>query len=306
MNNDFEINKMYHGFKLVKDETNNDIHSQSKLFKHIKSGAELIYISNEDNNKTFCISFKTPPKSDNGIAHIMEHSVLCGSKKYPVKDPFFTLVNSSLNTFLNAMTFSDKTMYPFASQNSKDFKNLLGIYLDAVFYPNLLKDSTILHQEGWHYHLENKTDELKYSGVVYGEMQGAFSSPESVLNSECQMSLFPDTCYNFESGGIPKEIPSLTQQEFEKFHQTYYHPSNSKLFIYGNGDIKAHLKYINDEYLSDFEKIEIAPKIDVQQSFDNMIVKEFTYPIPDNVDINNQYFLGLNFATDGLQNSRDL
>ena len=306
MKNTFKLNQKYFGFELISEEMIEDIHSITRIFKHEKSGAELIYISNDDDNKSFCINFKTPPTSDNGIAHIMEHSVLCGSKNYQVKDPFMSLVNSSLNTFLNAMTFSDKTMYPFASQNSKDFKNLLGIYLDAVFYPNLLTDPTVLHQEGWHYHLEKETDELEYRGVVYGEMQGAFSSPESVLSSKTQSSLYPDTCYKNESGGIPAAIPSLTQKEFETFHQTYYHPSNAKLFIYGNGDIEAHLKFIDENYLNDFEKIEINPEIKIQATFSSISENEYNYPVPENLEIEDQYFISYNFATSGAQNSRDI
>lgn len=302
----YKLGEVYHGFKLTEMEDINDIHSAYKIFTHEKSGAQLFYLSNDDNNKVFDISFKTPPKSSNGIAHIMEHSVLCGSKNYPVKDPFMSLVSSSLNTFLNAMTFSDKTMYPFASQNDKDFMNLLGIYLDAVFYPNLLNDSTILHQEGWHYHLESEKENLGIRGVVYGEMQGAFSSPESVLYSENQRSLFPDTCYAYDSGGIPENIPELTQEEFVEFHQNYYHPSNAKIYLYGNGNIDEHLKFIDEKYLSNFDRIEINPEIELQKPFAKAKEKVVNYPIPLNAPTDNQYYISLNYATEGMPESKDL
>ena len=192
-----------------------------------------VSLKNDDENKSFCIGFRTPPYDDTGLPHILEHSVLCGSRKFPVKEPFVELVKGSLNTFLNAMTFPDKTMYPIASCNDKDFHNLMDVYLDAVFYPSMHNEREILMQEGWHYEID-ENDELAYRGVVYNEMKGALSSPESILDQKIMTSLFPDTTYGYESGGEPDAIPNLTQEDFLAFHRAYYHPSNSYIFLYGN------------------------------------------------------------------------
>ncbi|MGB7606486.1 MAG: insulinase family protein [Lutisporaceae bacterium] len=274
-----ELNKNCHGFTLKQEKQIDEINSKGRLFYHEKSGAKLIQLENDDDNKVFSVSFRTPPDDSTGLPHILEHSVLCGSRKFPCKEPFVELMKGSLNTFLNAMTFSDKTMYPIASKNDKDFYNLMDVYMDAVFYPNIYKYKEILMQEGWHYELENKEDEITYKGVVYNEMKGAFSSPESILNRRIQGILFPDTPYGVESGGDPDDIPKLTQKQFQDFHKKYYHPSNSYFFLYGNGNIEEQLEFINNNYLKDFEKLEINSEISIQQPIGQLKEITLDYPI---------------------------
>ena len=239
------INAVYHGFKVLQAQFVDEISSQAYIMEHIKSGARLLYLANDDDNKVFSISFRTPPADDTGVAHILEHSSLCGSRKYPLKEPFVDLVKGSLNTFLNAMTFSDKTMYPVASRNDKDFHNLMDVYLDAVFYPSFYQNKYTLRQEGWHYNLDSLDGELSYNGVVYNEMKGVYSSPDAYLENEAMKALFPDNCYRFESGGYPDAIPQLTQEKFEQFHKTYYSPENSYIYLYGDMDIDATLEYLD-------------------------------------------------------------
>jgi Zn-dependent M16 (insulinase) family peptidase len=228
----WNIGDVIHGFRLKESRIIKEIRSTGYWMEHVQTGAQLLYVKNEDDNKVFSISFRTPPSDDTGVAHIVEHSVLCGSRKFPLKEPFVELVKGSLNTFLNAMTFPDKTMYPIASCNDKDFHNLMDVYLDAVFYPSMHNEREILMQEGWHYEID-ENGELAYRGVVYNEMKGALSSPESILDQKVMTSLFPDTTYGYESGGEPDAIPNLTQEAFLSFHRAYYHPSNSYIFLYG-------------------------------------------------------------------------
>lgn len=256
------------GYEFLKQEEIKDIHATGYLYRHKKSGARICVLSNEDENKVFHITFRTPPKNSTGVAHILEHSVLCGSKSFPSKDPFVELVKGSLNTFLNAMTYSDKTMYPIASCNDKDFANLMHVYMDAVFYTNIYDKEEIFRQEGWSYHLENREDELTYNGVVYNEMKGAFSSPEDVLDREILNSLYPDTTYGNESGGDPECIPDLSYEEFLDFHRTYYHPSNSYIYLYGDVDVRERLGWLDQEYLSKFEETVIDSEIEVQPVFE--------------------------------------
>ena len=256
------------GYELLKQEEIKDIHATGYLYRHKRSGARICVLSNEDENKVFHITFRTPPKNSTGVAHILEHSVLCGSKSFPSKDPFVELVKGSLNTFLNAMTYSDKTMYPVASCNDKDFANLMHVYMDAVFYTNIYEKEEIFRQEGWSYHLENREDELTYNGVVYNEMKGAFSSPEDVLDREILNSLYPDTTYGNESGGDPEYIPDLSYEEFLDFHRTYYHPSNSYIYLYGDVDVRERLEWLDKEYLSKFEESVIDSEIEVQPVFE--------------------------------------
>lgn len=291
------VNQVYHGFKLLEEKKLEDINSTARIFAHEKSGARLLSIENDDDNKVFSISFRTPPESNNGLPHIMEHSVLCGSRKFPTKEPFIDLLKGSLNTFLNAMTFSDKTMYPVASRNDKDFYNLMDVYLDAVFYPKIYSIPEILMQEGWHYELGSKDDDITYRGVVYNEMKGALSSPESVLMRKVQESLFPDTPYYFESGGDPDNIPELTQEKFIAYHKKYYHPSNSYIFLYGNGDIDKELGFIDDNYLKDFDKADVDSKISVQMPYNKVKEVKYYYPIGEDEDENNKTYVSMNFAT---------
>lgn len=291
-----QVNQLYHGFRLLEEKEIREINSIARRFEHEKSGAKLYILQNEDDNKVFSITFRTPPTDSTGLPHILEHAVLCGSRKYPVKEPFVELAKGSLNTFLNAFTFSDKTMYPVASKNDKDFRNLMDVYLDAVFYPNIYSNPHILKQEGWHYELESKEDEIIYKGVVYNEMKGAFSTPESVLFRKIQESLYPDTPYRYESGGDPDVIPELTQEMFIHFHRKYYHPSNSYIFLYGNVDILEQLQFLNDAYLKDFDRIEVDSLIPLQPPFTEPREMEVEYAITPAEKEEDKTFFSLNFS----------
>lgn len=296
MNNKFQVGKTYHNFKLIDEQDISEINSTGRIFRHETSGAKLVYFSNDDDNKVFSISFRTPPDDHSGIPHILEHSVLCGSKKFPVKEPFVELAKGSLNTFLNAMTFPDKTMYPVASRNDKDLYNLMDVYLDAVLHPKIYDYPEILMQEGWHYELENREKKLNYVGVVYNEMKGVFSSPESILYRKIQESLFPDNTYGFESGGDPDYIPELTQEKFIGFHKKFYHPSNSFLYLYGNGNVSEHLKFIDSNYLKDFKAQEVNSTIPFHKAFDSVREQVIEYPLMDSEATDDKTFLSLNIA----------
>ncbi len=291
-----EIGKVYHGFKLLKKQKIKEYNAEGLLFEHLKSGARLIKILTNDDNKTFMISFKTIPDCDCGMPHILEHSVLNGSKHFPVKSPFDVLMKGSLNTFLNAMTASDRTMYPVSSRNDKDYFNLMHVYLDAVFFPNVLHEPKIFKQEGWHFELKSKDDSLKYNGVVYNEMRGVYSSPEAYLEYYINRNLFPDNTYGFDSGGNPDYIPDLSYQRFIKFYKRFYHPSNSYIYLYGDYDLLKELKFINDEYLSHFEKSNVNAFIPLQKPFKapKKIVKN--YPAPKSAKTKNQTFLNLSIV----------
>ncbi|MCK9224465.1 MAG: insulinase family protein [Candidatus Muirbacterium halophilum] len=293
---EFEKENSYHGFKLVGKEFINEIKSGALIFEHQKSGARLIKLENEDDNKVFAITFRTPPGDNTGLPHILEHSVLCGSKNFDSKEPFVELIKGSLNTFLNAMTFPDKTMYPVASKNEKDFFNLMNVYLDATLYPKIHDTDLILMQEGWHYEIEDKNDPLQIKGVVYNEMKGAFSSPVRHLYSQIESSLFPDTAYGFESGGDPDYIPELTQKKFTDFHSKYYHPSNSYIFLYGNGNTEKELEFINNKYLNDFNKISVDSRLETQKPFHKPIETEIPYSISEGEDIKDKTYLALSWC----------
>ncbi|MGL4451655.1 MAG: insulinase family protein [Sarcina sp.] len=291
-----EINKVFYGFKLKERKTLKEIGSDALLFEHEKTGARLIKILSDDDNKVFSIGFRTPPKNSTGVAHILEHSVLCGSRKFDMKEPFVELLKGSLNTFLNAMTYPDKTVYPVASRNEKDFFNLMDVYLDAVLYPNIYKHKEIFMQEGWHYSIEKKEDKLEYNGVVYNEMKGVYSSPDSILYRNITTSLYPDTTYAVCSGGEPSDIPNLSYEEFLDFHKTYYHPSNAYMFLYGNGNLEKELNFIDDEYLSDFEKKEVDSVIKEQKPFNKMNELEMFYGIASEDEDEGKSFYALNFS----------
>lgn len=291
-----EIGNIYSGFLLESEENIKEINSIGRLFIHQKSGAKLYSIENDDDNKVFSISFRTPVYNNTGVPHIIEHSVLCGSKKFPVKEPFVELAKGSLNTFLNALTFSDKTMYPVASKNIKDFYNLMDVYLDAVFHPDIYRTPEIFMQEGWHYDMENSESDISIKGVVYNEMKGAFSSPDTILAYEVQKSLFPDNNYGYESGGNPEYIPKLTYEEFINFHKKYYHPSNSYLYLYGNGDVMEELKFINDNYLNEYNSKRIDSEIKMQASIGKLSEVKKTYAISSNENPNSKTYLSLNFV----------
>ena len=283
-------------YELVKEEDLADIRSKGTLLRHKKSGARVMLVENDDDNKVFYIGFRTPPKDSTGVAHILEHSVLCGSEKFPLKDPFVELAKGSLNTFLNAMTYSDKTVYPVASCNQQDFQNLMHVYLDAVFFPNIYRHEEIFRQEGWHYQLKNTEDAISYNGVVYNEMKGVFSSADEVLDREILNSLFPDTPYGVESGGDPKDIPNLTYEQFLDFHRQYYHPANSYIYLYGDMDMAEKLDFIDREYLSKFDRIAVDSAISLQKPFDKAKDLERYYPILDNEDEEGNTYLSYNMV----------
>ena len=268
-------------YKIVDERKMEELNSIGTVLEHKKNGARVFLVSNDDENKVFYIGFRTPPSDDTGVPHILEHSVLCGSDKFPVKDPFVELVKGSLNTFLNAMTYPDKTVYPIASCNDKDFQNLMDVYMDAVLHPNIYNEKKIFMQEGWHYELESEDSPVIYNGVVYNEMKGAFSSPESVLDRYTQKMLFPDTCYGFESGGDPKSVPDLTYEAFLDFHRTYYHPSNSFIYLYGDMDMAEKLEWLDEAYLSHYEKKEVDSHIDMQKPFTEPKDSRITYSITE-------------------------
>ena len=287
---------MYKNYKIINEKELKDINSFGVLLNHEKSGAKVLLLKNDDENKSFAIGFRTPPYDDTGLPHILEHSVLCGSRKFPVKEPFVELMKSSLNTFLNAMTFPDKTIYPVASCNEKDFKNLMDVYMDAVLYPNIHKKEEIFKQEGWHYELDSKDGELIYNGVVYNEMKGAFSSPDGILGRESLNSLFPDTAYGVESGGNPDFIPTLTYDKFKEFHKKYYHPSNSYIILYGNCNMENILNWLDEEYLSGFDKIDINSELTVQQPFEKLREKTIYYPISAEQGTDSKTLMSYNVA----------
>ena len=283
-------------YEVLKEEELQDIHSKGWLLRHKKTGARVMLIENSDENKVFNIAFRTPPKNSTGVAHILEHSVLCGSREFPLKDPFVELVKGSLNTFLNAMTYPDKTCYPVASCNDRDFQNLMHVYMDAVFYPNIYKKEEIFRQEGWNYHLEKKEGPLKYNGVVYNEMKGAFSSPDDVLEREIMNSLFPDTTYGCESGGDPVNIPDLSYEEFLDFHRQYYHPSNSFIYLYGNMDMEEKLEFIDSHYLSAFDSLAIDSQIRDQEAFAQVKDIQKNYPVSEDEGEEDNTYLSYNMV----------
>ena len=278
-------------YEVIEKRQIEDIHSLSYVLRHKKTGARVALLSNEDKNKVFYIGFRTPPKDSTGVAHILEHSVLCGSEKFPLKDPFIELAKGSLNTFLNAMTYPDKTVYPVASCNDKDFQNLMNVYLDAVFYPNIYKEEKIFRQEGWHYEMEDAEDDLKINGVVYNEMKGVYSSPDDVVERKIMDSLFPGHTYGIESGGDPDVIPSLTYDEFLDFHRKYYHPSNSYIYLYGDMDMAEKLDFLDKEYLSHFDKIQVNSAIEEAPVFEKMQEFHAQYSVMSEEEMENADYL---------------
>ncbi len=288
--------KITHGFELTRRQEIKEIGSTINYFKHLKSGADMIYLENEDTNKVFNITFRTVPEDDTGCPHILEHSVLNGSKNFPAKGTFMELIKGSLNTFINAMTFSDWTTYPVASTNDKDFLNLMRVYLDAVLNPLIYEDHRILQQEGWHYELFDKEGEINYRGVVYNEMKGAFSSVISTIVRNSRNVQFPDTPYGFESGGDPDAIPQLTQEKFADFHRKYYHPSNSLIWLYGDIDLDETLKIINEDYLKDFDDPKIEISLPLQKPFDEPKKLTKQYPLGDDMEPEGEYYMTLNYT----------
>ena len=281
-------------YEILDEHRVEDVQSDGFILRHKKSGARIAILSNNDDNKVFYIGFRTPPEDETGVPHIIEHTTLCGSKKFPVKDPFIELAKGSLNTFLNAMTYPDKTVYPVASCNDQDFKNLMDVYLDAVFNPNITKYEEIFKQEGWHYELTGRDDELKINGVVYNEMKGAYSSPDEVLSSQIYRSLFPDNTYSKDSGGNPEYIPKLTYEAYLDFYHKYYHPSNSYIYLYGDMDVVERLEWLDKEYLSLYDYKKVNSEINKQPAFDEIKNVEAQYSITMDDSQENKTYLSYN------------
>ena len=294
-------NSILEKYDLIQHQYLKDTGCDSLLLRHKKTGARVALMPSEDDNKVFYIGFRTPPEDSTGVAHILEHSVLCGSRDFPVKDPFIELAKGSLNTFLNAMTYPDKTVYPVASCNDTDFKNLMHVYLDAVFHPNIYKVQDIFRQEGWHYEAEDAESPITVNGVVYNEMKGALSSPDDVLARSIYEALYPHTPYAVESGGDPVNIPDLTYEAFLNFHTRYYHPSNSYIFLYGDMDMEERLAYLDEAYLSTFERLVIDSEIPAEPAFDKPVEAEQHYSVLSEDEVPGRSFLSWNvsLAPDG-------
>ncbi|MFC2151186.1 insulinase family protein [Bacteroidota bacterium] len=301
----FKVDQTYHGFKLIEKKFVKEVNANCLYFLHEKSGARLLKIDADDANKLFNIAFKTIPEHDYGTPHILEHSVLNGSKNFPVKSPFDVLSKGSLSTFLNALTGSDITTYPVASMNDKDYFNLMHVYLDAVFNPLLHEDPRILKQEGWHYELDDVDGEIMYKGVVYNEMKGAYSSPTRELGYQSYKILFPDNTYGVSSGGYPTAIPGLDYEYFKNFHKKYYHPSNSHILLYGNADLEKELQFIDAEYLSKYDKSDEKTEIPLQKPFESRKYAEVPYAIAEGSSVEDNTFLSLNIVT-GLNTDQEL
>lgn len=298
--------QVINGFKLVETKDVPEIGSKALTFEHIKSGAHLLYLQNNDPNKVFSISFYTPPSDNTGVNHILEHSVLYGSEKYPVKSPLMQVMKQSVANFANAMTSNDRTEFPFATTNYKDFKNLLSIYMDAVFNPRFKTDRRVFDQEAWHYELNSKDDKLAYNGVVYNEMQGNYSSPEQLLQNYTNQSLFPDTLYNYEAGGDPAVMPQLTYEKALETYNKNYHPSNSCVYLYGDLDINETLKFLDEQYFSKYDKKTYNSQVPKEKPFTQRQEKVGEYAIPAGADTKNKTYLALNFVTDTNKNTEDL
>ncbi|SHK04888.1 hypothetical protein SAMN02745248_01654 [Hathewaya proteolytica DSM 3090] len=292
----YKVGNIYHGFKLLEECRVEEANSTARIFEHITSGAHLLHLENKDDNKVFSVSYKTLSHNNCGITHILEHSVLCGSRDYQIKSVFRDISQSSLKTFLNAITFPDNTTYPIASRNMTDFYNLMDVYLNATLYPNIYTNKEILRQEGWRYDFKENGQDLCYKGIVYSEMNGVYSSISGMMCKEIYASLFPDSPYAYDAGGMPEFIPDLTQEEFEAFHKKYYHPVNSYMYLYGDQDLDKCLKHINEKYLVNFPKTEESAEIPVVPAFTEMHVIEKEYALSADDDDNNKTALALNFV----------
>ena len=290
-------------YQLLQTERIEEMNADAYLLQHKASKARIALISNDDQNKVFNIGFRTPITNSTGVPHIMEHCVLCGSKNYPLKDPFIELVKGSLNTFLNAMTYPEKTLFPVASCNQKDFQNLMNVYIDAVFYPNIYKYQEIFKQEGWHYQLENEEEDISINGVVYNEMKGAFSCADDVLERQILAALFPDTSYAYESGGDPDVIPNLSYEEFLEFHRTYYHPANSYIYLYGDMDMMEKLTWLDEKYLKNFTGEKVESEIKEQKPFTQPIEVKTEYAITEDENEENHTYLSYNIVVNGYDDN---
>ncbi len=294
MTDQYEKIKALEAYDLIESRDVAELDSKGYILTHRKTGAKIFLLGNDDENKVFYIGFRTPPKDNTGVTHILEHSVLCGSEKFPVKDPFVELVKGSLNTFLNAMTYPDKTVYPIASCNDTDFQNLMDVYMDAVFHPNIDREEKIFKQEGWHYEIDSPDGNITYNGVVYNEMKGVFSSPENVLDTCTREVMFPDTCYVYESGGKPEDIVTLSYEDYLEYYRKYYHPSNSYIYLYGDMDMAEKLKWLDEEYLGKYEYREIDSGITFQTPFEAPVESESFYSVSDSEETENATYLEIN------------
>ncbi len=299
-----DISRLSGTYTVTKEEVLPEVNGKGYILSHNKTKARICVIENDDNNKVFSIGFRTPPTNSKGIQHIVEHTVLCGSDKYPVKDPFVELAKGSLNTFLNAMTYPDKTVYPVASCNVKDFRNLMEVYLDAVFHPNIYKYEEIFKQEGWHYELTDKEAPLTINGVVYNEMRGVYSSPESCLARAVTEHLYPDSVYSLDSGGDPEVIPTLTREEYLDYHANYYHPSNSYIYLYGDKDFADELLFIDSEYLSGYDYLYVPSEIKPVEEFKEPVDAVDTYSLSDSESLEDNTFLSYNVVTKAAEDNK--
>lgn len=290
-------------FELIEEKYIDEVSSNCKFYTHTNTGAKVLTLSNDDNNKAFGIGFRTPPVRGNGVCHIVEHCVLSGSRKYKTKEPFMDLIKSSQQTFLNAMTFPDKTIYPISSRNKKDFYNLMDVYLDAVFYPMMHEEEKIFLQEGWHYEIKDRDDEIKYNGVVYNEMKGVYSSAENIVADEMIFNLHENSSYGVDSGGDPSLIPTLSYEEFKNYHKKYYHPSNSYIYLYGDLDMEEALEFIDKNYLSDFEKIDLNSEIILNEEYQKVKDVDITFSASKEEVTDNSDFLARGW-TIGYQTSK--
>lgn len=300
----FKIDTIYHGFRLIEESEIKELQGTARIFKHEKSGAVLIYISNTETNKVFTVTFKTPPEDDKGTAHIIEHAVCCSSEKYPFKDTFIELEKGSLCTALNACTYQDMTMYYCASQNDKDFKHLLEVYLDLIFHPLAVKAPHFFMQEGWHYELENEKSDITYNGVVYNEMQGEYDDAATVLEHTVNQILLCETPYRFDSGGVPEAIPTLSYEEFLTFYKRYYEPANASFFLYGDGDVLEHLAFIDRECLSHFSKNEVKAEIPMQRAFERPKYIHQAYPVSSDTNTKDKTLFALNFVVGTAEDAK--
>ncbi len=300
-----KIGNIYSNFKLIEKQFVNEENSEALIFEHINTKAKLLKLVNEDHNKTFGIGFRTPPNDSTGVAHILEHTVLNGSEKYRTREPFMDLLKSSLQTFLNAMTFSDKTIYPVASRNTKDFHNLMDVYLDAVFNPRIYDTKEIFMQEGWHYELNSPDENISYKGVVYNEMKGAMSAPEDQVMEKIMKGLYPNTIYKYNSGGDPYRIPKLKYEEFLDFHRSYYHPSNSYIFLYGNGNTEDELEHIA-QYIDNYDYLKVDSDIKMQEAFEEPKDKQAYYSLSKDEDYLDKSYIAYSCCTGKTVNVEDV
>ncbi len=299
-----QIGQQHAGFELQDVQVIQEINSIAYTWIHMETKLKLLYLENNDDNKVFMIGFRTPPGDSTGVPHIIEHSVLCGSDKFPLKDPFLELAKGSMNTFINAMTSSDYTLYPVASQNSKDFQNLMDVYMDAVLHPVMKREKKIFQQEGWHYEILDQQDPITIQGIVYNEMKGAYSSPEAILDSHLLPSLYPHTPYRHDSGGNPDFIPTLTYEDFIAFHNRFYHPSNGFIMLYGDGNMEEQLSFLQEKYLQYYTYQFVDSALPLEPSFNERKTVNFTYPAQDRENLEEKTYFALNFALPPVVDSK--